>query len=560
MADGSWRYIQDVNIGDKVLSWTPDGYVEDEVTAIACTGEQECIEITAQGFLTVVATADHEFLMNSQGLKHEFEQIGTSLRNATLYNAGHSCYAQIKKTPCGATKVFDITTKVHHNFIANGFVVHNCGKDEVALHNAAIKGMERVGDYWHLLPEQEQARKAIWEGTNPKTGRVRWKDAFPPEIIEHVDNQAMKLKLKNGATWQVLGSDNYNSLVGPSPVGLTFSEAALADPNAYGFFRPILLENNGWSLHISSTRGRNHFYKLFESCKGQEDCFAELLSAEDTGIFTALQLAMERKFYRDIYGNTLGDSLFEQEYLSRWDAAVLGSVFGQECRELRESGRAFPIGYDPRYPVDTSWDIGVGDTNVILFWQTVGTYERLFDWYSSTDTGIEHYAEILAKKRYFYHKHIGPHDISNREWGLNGVGRMKTAKKLGIDFDRMPNVGKGDSIAAGARLIRTMQVNVQDDPVDDPMDDCTFILEALEAYHFTFDREKKVMSKNPVHDWSSHYNDALMTRGLYTASKTLTGRPMTLQGQGAEELQQFDKTRLRDFLNRNDRGVRGAFG
>lgn len=434
------------------------------------------------------------------------------------------------------------------------------GKDEVALHNAAIKSTERRGNYWHMLPMQEQARKALWEAVNPRTGRVRWKDAFPDELIEHVDNQAMKLTLKTGSTWQLLGSDNYNSLVGTTPVGITLSEAALANPNAYGFFRPILLENNGWSLHISSTRGRNHFYKMFETCKGQPGCFTERLSAHDTGVFTAMQLAMERKIYTDLYGATLGDSLFRQEYLSEWDAAVLGAVFGKECKLLREQGRALPLRYDPRFPVDTSWDIGVGDTNVILFWQTVGNIERLIDWYSSTDTGIEHYAEILASKRYFYHRHIGPHDISAREWGLNGVSRMSTAKKLGLAFEKMPNVSQADSIAAGARLINNMEINVLDHPVDDPMDDCAFVLEALESYHFTFDKEHRVMSKNPVHDWSSHYCSALMTRGLYTASKILVGRPGTLQGRGVDELQQFDKTRLRDFLHKGGSRTRGAWG
>lgn len=184
------------------------------------------------------------------------------------------------------------------------------GKDEIALHNAAIKAMQRVGNYWHLLPEQEQARKALWESVNPRTGRVRWKDAFPPEIIHHVDNQGMKLTFKNGSTWQLLGSDNYNSLVGTTPVGMTFSEAALADPAAFAFFRPILLENNGWSLHISSVRGKNHFYNLFQTANDDPDGFAELLSAEDSGVFTPLQLAMERKAYIDLYGSALGNSLF----------------------------------------------------------------------------------------------------------------------------------------------------------------------------------------------------------------------------------------------------------
>lgn len=438
------------------------------------------------------------------------------------------------------------------------------GKDEVALHNAAIKTMERVGNYWHMLPVQEQARKAIWEAVNPDTGRVRWKDAFPDEIIAHVDNQSMRVTLKNGSTWQVLGSDNYQSMVGTTPVGMTFSEAALADSSAFGFFRPILLENNGWSVHISSVRGRNHFYRLFKNYENRPDAFVELLSAEDTGVFTALQLAMERRDYIALYGNALGNSLFEQEYLSSWDAAVVGKVFGAECRELRKSGRALPLAYDPRFPVDTSWDLGVGDTNVILFWQTVGNVERLFDWYAGNDTGIDHYAEILASKRYFYRHHAAPHDIANREWGLNGVTRLDHAKSLGVHFERMPNIPKGDSIAAGSQLLRRMEINVHEDPVEDPMDDCTFILEAIEQYRFNFDKERRVMSKNPVHDWSSHYNDALMTRGIHSLQLRGGGhRTAPIQGRGADgsEIRQFNETRLRGILARQGQSkARGAFG
>lgn len=435
------------------------------------------------------------------------------------------------------------------------------GKDEIALHNAAIKAIERVGNYWHLLPMQEQARKALWTSVNPRTGRVRWKDAFPDEIISHVDNQEMKLTFVNGSTWQLLGSDNYNSLVGTTPVGMTFSEAALGDPSAYAFFRPILLENNGWSLHISSVRGRNHFYKLFNTYKDIPGAFCELLSAADTGIFTAMQLAMERKVYIDLYGHALGTSLFEQEYMSSWDASIIGAVWGEELKRLRAEGRALPLQYDPRFPVDTSWDIGVGDTNVILFWQTVGNFERLIDWYASTDTGIEHYAEVLAQKRYFYGTHTGPHDIVNKEWGTNGVGRMATAKKLGVHFRRIDKYAKGDSIAAASRLINMMQVNVLDHEVEDPMDDCAFVLDAFAQYRFQFDRERRVMSKNPVHDWTSHYADALQNRGLYIAelSPNRVGRPMALQGAGVD-IQQYDQRRLRDILAANSKTNRGAWG
>lgn len=432
------------------------------------------------------------------------------------------------------------------------------GKDEITLHGTGIKAMNRVGNYWHFLPQQEQARKALWEAVNPRTGRVRWKDAFPPEIIEHVDNQAMQIRFKNNSTWQLLGSDNYNSLVGTTPVGMVFSEAALADPAAYGFFRPILLENNGWSWHISSTRGRNHFYRLFKSLEHDPTAFCQHLSAETSGVFTPLQLAAERRAYVSLYGDALGNALFEQEYLSSWDASIIGAVFGAELRRLRQQGRALPLAYDPRYPVHTSWDIGVLDPTIILFWQMVGNSPRLFDWYTSVDTGIEHYAEVLASKRYFYHHHVGPHDTSQREWGTNGVGRMDIAKQLGIRFERVPQTAKTDSIAAGSRLINSMMINVQDHPVEDPMEDCSFVLDALEQYRFTFDEKRKVMSKNPVHDWTSHYSDALMTFGLWTAGHRDLLRP-TVQGRLAE-VPQFDTTRLRDILSRKHSKTRGAFG
>jgi hypothetical protein len=47
------------------------------------------------------------------------------------------------------------------------------GKDDVALHFTACAAHERVGPYWHLLPQQNQARKAIWDAVDPHTGRRR---------------------------------------------------------------------------------------------------------------------------------------------------------------------------------------------------------------------------------------------------------------------------------------------------------------------------------------------------------------------------------------------------
>ncbi|KMQ97341.1 hypothetical protein RF55_2314 [Lasius niger] len=447
------------------------------------------------------------------------------------------------------------------------------GKDDIALHHTAIKAMERKGNYWHMLPMQEQARKALWEAINPRTGRLRWEDAFgynpknraaDSSLIDHVDNQSMLLTFKNGSTWQLVGSNNKDALVGSGPVGMVSSESALEDPTAFAYLRPILMENNGWSMHVSTVRGKNHFYKRFTSYENNPAAFVQRLGAHDTHLFDTAALAQELRDYISEHGEVMGRALFEQEYLSSWEAAVVGAVWGPELASLSESGRAMPLAYDSRYPVDTSWDIGVNDTNVILFWQTQGNIVRLIDWYASSDTGLEHYAEVLANKSYYYGRHIGPHDIAVREWGSNGLSRIEMGKRLGLHFTRMPNIPKADAIAASSSLIKRMQVNVHDVDVDDPYMDCRLPLEMFKQYRYKYDGEKHILSKNPVHGPESHYADALQTYAIYAIGSTMNDRDRkaaTLQGRQHEDAAAMHDTRLQRIHNlTGSRSQRGAWG
>ena len=92
------------------------------------------------------------------------------------------------------------------------------GKDDDCLHWAATQAMQRVGNYWHMLPEYAQARKSIWEAVDPHTGKRRIDEAFPDEICANKRSQDMFIRFKNGSTWQLVGSDTYNSLVGSPPI------------------------------------------------------------------------------------------------------------------------------------------------------------------------------------------------------------------------------------------------------------------------------------------------------------------------------------------------------
>src|SRR3990167_557857 len=106
------------------------------------------------------------------------------------------------------------------------------GKDEVSLHRTAVAAFERPATYWYLLPEQTQGRRAIWEAVNPHTGIRRINEAFPLEARANTRENEMTIRFINGSMWHVVGSDNYDSLVGSPPAGVVFSEWALAKPAA----------------------------------------------------------------------------------------------------------------------------------------------------------------------------------------------------------------------------------------------------------------------------------------------------------------------------------------
>src|SRR5690606_9120805 len=88
--------------------------------------------------------------------------------------------------------------------------------------------------------------------------------AFEPRGAIKMHQTDMLIDFECGSTWQLLGSDNYDRAIGSNVCGVVFSEWALCDPRAWEFIRPILTENNGWAIFITTYRGRNHAWQLGE--------------------------------------------------------------------------------------------------------------------------------------------------------------------------------------------------------------------------------------------------------------------------------------------------------
>ena len=219
------------------------------------------------------------------------------------------------------------------------------GKDDVALHWTACSAMQKVGNYWHMLPEYSQGRKAIWEAVNPRTGLRRIDEAFPQVIRSATKTHEMMIKFVSGSTWQVVGSDNYNSLMGSPPIGIVFSEWALADPMAWAFLRPILAENGGWAMWVYTPRGANHGLKLFRYAEGNPDWHCELLTVKQTPVFTPETIENELRELIEEFGAEEGERLFLQEYHCSFEGHVAGAYYAKQIRKARTDNRICEVPY-----------------------------------------------------------------------------------------------------------------------------------------------------------------------------------------------------------------------
>jgi len=169
-------------------------------------------------------------------------------------------------------------------------------------------GEREIGSYWHLLPKHAQAKRAIWNGIDHQTGR-KFIDLFFPDRVS-TNATDMFIERSCGSTWQLLGTDNYDRAVGSNPRGIVFSEWALSDPRAWDFFRPILRANKGWAIFISTFRGRNHMWQMYQNLKDNPEWFVTLKTIEDTGIITLDDIEKERN-------EGMSERLIQQEYFCK---------------------------------------------------------------------------------------------------------------------------------------------------------------------------------------------------------------------------------------------------
>ena len=297
-------------------------------------------------------------------------------------------------------------------------------------------------------------------------------------------NNAQTIKSYEGVDWcwveeaQSVSAESINTLIPTirkegSQIIWTYNPLTEHDPVKELVEDRYRDKGNAYILHINS------------------DAVEELLSPE---------IKAEREAMKED-----NPDMYAHVWLGQPLTAKTGTVFGKQLAQAEIDGRIGSVPYDAAAGVYTAFDLGIGDSTAIWWFQIIGQEIHFIEHYESSGEDLAHYISVLKNKPYNYAKHFLPHDARQREL-QTGMTRVEFFENNGIynvEVLRPTNFTLGqDDINLIARP-KFSKVWID-------REKCNRGLECLRAYHYEYDEKNKLLKSKPEHDWSSHSSSAFI--------------------------------------------------
>jgi hypothetical protein len=358
--------------------------------------------------------------------------------------------------------------------------------------------------YAYIAPLLTQAKDVAWDHLKRATAPI-------PGTAVH--ESELRVDLPGGARIRLYGADNADRLRGLYFDGVVLDEYAQMNPRVWSeVLRPALADRHGWAIFIGTPMGRNQFCALYETARRDPDWFTARYRASETGIIPKAELEAARR--------AMSGDQYAQEFECSFDAAVTGAYYARMLGQAEAERRIGRVPHEPRLPVITAWDLGIGDATAIWFAQQIGSEVRLIDYYEASGAGLAHYAKYLAGLPYIYGDHLLPPDVAVHELGT-GTSRFETLRNLGI----APRVLKPCKVEDGIEACRNLIPRCWFDA-----ERCERGLSALRQYRAEYDEKQKMLRARPLHDWTSHASDAF--RYLAMGLRPYRGKAAEIEGPG----------------------------
>lgn len=192
---------------------------------------------------------------------------------------------------------------------------------------------------WWVAPTYRQARIAY-----------RMIKRALAAVTRRASDTELRIELLNGAVVECRSADNADNLRGEGVHFLVLEEAAMMPEKVwYQVLRPMLADTNGSALFISTPRGRNWFYVLFQ--RGLDPLYPEYKSfhfptSKNPYIPASEIEAAKRDLPEDVYRQEFLAEFLEESagVFRRIDQCISGEL---DEEPLAQEGHSYTLGWDP---------------------------------------------------------------------------------------------------------------------------------------------------------------------------------------------------------------------
>jgi hypothetical protein len=378
------------------------------------------------------------------------------------------------------------------------------GKDVVSWVHLIRKAAMRPGLYFYIFPTAELGRKVLWQGMDNEGREL--KDLIPKEFVEKTNDQRMEMRLKNGSLISIVGALEPDRLRGPNPLGVVMSEYAWHSATIWpNIIQPMLKANGGWAIINSTPDGPNHFYDMIGRVMGNPDWVVDKITVDDTGI-----VSKEEVDKLVDSGETTRDKA-DQEYYCKFTVKASGSYFGDVIQKARNERRIGHYDHDDSQPVDTYWDLGIGDDTTVWFVQRDGSRYNVIDYYEDAGKTLRGYYDMLVSKGYRYRYHFLPHDGNKRNYGIDKVLTTQQMFDILLSEDKLKRMGSSVLCNKPSRKIHAINgLRSMFNAFHFNETTTKTGLRRLELYKRKFNAKQNTFSIDPTHDENSHAADAFL--------------------------------------------------
>ena len=166
-------------------------------------------------------------------------------------------------------------------------------------------------------------------------------------------------------------------------------------------------------------------------------------------------------------------------------------------------GRITSVPHDPRYPVDTWWDLG-GDGTPVVYTQQIKSMTHVIDYQETFGQPYtEDVRQLLERTTYRWGTHYLPHDGINRpKQAQSNLSAMEQLYALGLrNIQIVPRV---ERVIDGIQEMRRRFSELKIDKTK-----CFLLIDHLTKYKKVWSPVLAAFTDVPRHDVHSHGADAL---------------------------------------------------